>query len=149
MQATVFHLEKLPAFVRRAVELNRLHAPDDDLHDAILEGATGDGAAHARHVLQTIHRHFPEGASLAVQAAYLVRAFGGLRPFSEANHRTGWDVMAEVLQHAGHQVLATPDEIRSLGNTLWEDLQGFQEEDLEEVDDAARMLESWFHTRIA
>ena len=35
MTTSIFHLEKLPAFLRRVAELNRLYVPDEALHDLL------------------------------------------------------------------------------------------------------------------
>jgi len=171
MSPSIFHLEKFPHFLKRVVDLNRVHARDDPVHGALLlegerrQSLLGQGdpepdtlagrTQRARRLLSTIHHEFPAGAPVHEQAAYLVRAFSGLRPFDEANHRTGWDYLAETLQHNGHELLAGEDEGRVLGNEVWHRL-GSEEgtpalgpADVLERDAAFEYLVDWFHHRIA
>lgn len=162
MPQSIHHLERFPHFLKRVIALNQVYNPDDESHALLgLSGpeweaaARGDSpatkiAARSRKVLHAIHDHFPRGAALTEQAAYLVRAFSGLRPFQEANHRTGWDYTAEVISHGGSQLLATTDEGRALGNDLWDDLRGELSVDrLTAKDEAFARVHEWLRTRIA
>lgn len=159
-QQSVFHLEPFARFLRRVVELNRLHSPDDRLHDALSldhdrwhafvqeAGPDADAAIAARKELALIHEHFPTGAPAHRQAAYLVRAFSVARPFAEANHRTGWDYVSELLEHNGFTLMAGADDGRSLGNEVWERIDGTAA-DVEDDDEVLDYLSDWFKPRIA
>lgn len=156
---TVFHLEKFPHFLARVVALNRLYAPDDPVHEHLMaaSGPIAEGpegwreAERTRRILHTIHRHFPEQAPVHEQAAYLVLQFSGLEPFPEANHRTGWDLTAEILQHAGHELTATVAEGQALGIRLWEEIQeaGVPADGHLHHEHTLTWLGAWFHDRIA
>ncbi len=164
-QQSVFHLEPFARFLHRVVELNRLHSPEDPLHDALgldnsawhdfveAAGPDVDAAVAARRELAAIHEHFPEGAPAHEQAAYLVRAFGAARPFAEANHRTGWDYTSELLEHNGFELMASVDEGRSLGNEVWAQLRAAYQDgvrpDLGSGDDVSSYLSAWFKPRVA
>lgn len=159
-QQSVFHLEPFARFLHRVVELNRLHSPEGPLHEALsLEhdawhefvdqaGPDADDAIKARKELAEIHEQFPAGAPVHQQAAYLVRAFNAARPFTEANHRTGWDYTAELLEHNGFSMLATVGESRELGSQLWERLEG-DTHDVAAKDAVYEFLEEWFKPRLA
>lgn len=153
--ATIYRLEPLDRFIIRAVDLNRLHSPDDPLHAAIL-AADGGGpeAAYARKCLATIHREFPVGAPVHEQAAFLLRAFTGLAIFQEANFRTGWDFTDELLAHHGHSLETSVAAARTLGSDLWHRLsadhpQGLPRARVLDRDDTFEWLASWLHGRIA
>lgn len=150
---SIFHLEPFPEFLRRIVELNRLHDPDSPLQDAIFHDSDGDGAA-ARKRLATLHRDFPYGAPLHEQAAYLVRGFAGLAPFDAANHRTGWDYTMELLLHHHKEPLPDEDEGVALAADLWDRLEatypdGMTRKQVLDRDDTWRWLADWFHHRMA
>ncbi len=152
-QSSIFHLEPFPEFLRRIVDLNRLHDPESDLHDAVFNDSEGE-AATTRKKLATIHRDFPYGAPLPEQMAYLVRAFTGLAPFDTANHRTGWDYAMELLLH--HHKEPLPDEAagRALAADLWERLQdtypkGLSRKQVLDRDDTFHWLTDWFRHRMA
>ncbi len=164
-QQSVFHLEPFARFVHRVVDLNRLHSPEDPLHDALaLDGsawhefveAAGpdvDAAVAARKDLALIHEGFPNGEPVHEQAAYLVRAFSAARPFAEANHRTGWDYVSELLEHNGFALLASVDEGRGLGNDVWDQLREVYPNGAQplvhESDGVSEYLLEWFQPRIA
>jgi hypothetical protein len=170
MTHTLHHLEKFPAFLRRAVELNRVHNPDDPLHDTLRmdpdawhalaerepdpDPATPFGqASAARKALVAIHKEFPGGAPVHEQAAYLVRAFAGLQPLGQGDFGTGWDLMAETLEHHRFELLAESEEGRTLANDLWQRMQaayphGFARKHLLERDDVLAYLSEWFRPRI-
>lgn len=159
-QQSVFHLEPFARFLHRVVELNRLHSPDDPLHDALEldhdawhafveeAGPDADAAVAARKDLAEIHEHFPGGVPVHRQAAYLVRAFSVARPFAEANHRTGWDYMSELLEHNGFTLMADVDEGRGLGNELWDRLDGVRTH-VGDDDEVLAYLHDWFKPRVA
>lgn len=153
MEKTIFKLEPFPRFLQRTLELNRLHSPEDDLHTALDGEATSKEAAWARKLLATIHKEFPEGAQVHEQAAFLVRAFGGLRPFSEANFRTGYDYTVGLLEHHGHPVMVSEDEARAMGADLWDRIEeafpkGMPRGSALDRDDAFTFLADWFKPRI-
>lgn len=169
MQAIIQHLEPLTRFRRRVSDLNRVYNPDDSVHgvvtmpgpkwQAYLQSADADPTLVteglvARKQLAVIHQSFPAGAAMHEQAAYLVRAFNGLRPFAEANHRTGWDYTAEIVRHAGHDLVATMPESRNLGNELWRVMEsaypdGFIARWILDEDEVWDYLSDYFHRRIA
>ena len=170
MSQTIFHLEPFQQFLHRAVELNRLHAPDDEVHAVILaqhaaktqgavlgdlHPATLDGQAQeARRTLVALHRDFPGGAPVWEQAALLLRGFAGLRPFPAANFETGWDMVAETLGHHGHDLVATRADAGELGNDLWTRLgdaypHGFGRTDLLRRDETFEWLADWCRHRMA
>lgn len=157
---SIFHLEPFPQFLRRVIDLNRLYNPEDPLHEALLRLSTGDTAAGgdeaslARKKLATIHKEFPHGAPLHEQAAYVVRAFNGLRPFAEANHRTGWDYLSELMIHSGYEVFPSEEEGRALGNEVWGRVgeaypDGFGRNRVLDRDAVFQYLADWFRPRIA
>ncbi len=167
---TIYRLEPFREFLRRAVDLNRLHAPDDPVHAVILaqdalrevgsnpgepDPATLEGrAAAARRSLVALHREFPAGAPVWEQAAFLLRGFTALHVFPEASFRTGWDCVAGLLEHHGHPVLADLSDVEALRTEAWERIeaaypQGFRRPDLLRRDDTLAWLSDWFRTRIA
>lgn len=151
--ASIFHLEPFPAFLRRIVELNRLHDPEADLHAAIFDADKGDGAA-ARKKLATLHRDFPYGAPVHEQAAYLLRGFVGLAPFDRANHRTGWDYTMELLLHHHKEPLPDAEAGRDLAADLWDRMEaaypkGLSRKQVLDRDDTFRWLADWFRHRMA
>lgn len=151
-QASIHHLEKVPAFLERIVALNRIHNPDDPVHDRITGDAEDAEAKEARQRLVRIHRHFPE-APMAEQAAYLLRAFNGMRPFGLANHRTGWDYLDDLVRHHDHRILASEAEGRDLGNDIWDRLRqehpdGITADGLPDRDATHEWLTEWFRHRI-
>lgn len=165
---SIFHLEKLTHFRRRVVDLNRVHDPDNPLHDILLleggaweafqDGDDADGllerAQHGRRALAAIHTSFPAGAPAHEQAAHVVRAFNGLRPFDQANHPTAWDYLAELVEHNGHELMAEDGEGHALGNDVWERIaeqhgpEGFDRDRVAERDAAFDYLVEWFRHRI-
>lgn len=167
---TLFSLEPYPRFLSRVVELNRLHNPDDRLHDFLHlapeawqdllarqgaePGTEVARASEARKSLHALHSEFPSGSPLPEQAAYLVRGFAGLQPFGEGNHQTGWDYTAELMSHHGHELLMGSEDGRGLGNDLWTRLesaypQGFTRRNLLDRDETFAFLADWFRHRIA
>lgn len=165
---SILHLERLPLFRRRVVDLNRVHDPDNDLHDAILletdaweafqasPQANGllERAVHGRRGLAAIHKSFPATGPLHEQAAYLVRAFNGVRPFDQANHPTAWDYLGGLAAHHGHALLVNDEEGRSLGNEVWDRIaerhgaDGFGRDLVAERDGTFEYLTEWFRHRI-
>jgi hypothetical protein len=109
---SVFKRESFAEFQARVVELNKLYG-EDSVHADLISGKDNDeetvaaisAAPHdavlARKKLMTIHKDFPYGSNSADQAAFLLRAFAGLAPFSKGNFETGWDYTAELFHHAG------------------------------------------------
>ncbi len=151
-QASIHHLEKVPAFLERIVALNRVHSPDDPTLDHVANPGGDADAKTTRQALVKIHRHFPE-APMAEQAAYLVRAFNGLRPFAEANHRTVWDYLDDLVRHHDHRLLASEAEGRALGNDVWDRIReehpdGLTAESLGDRDATHAWLVEWFQHRI-
>lgn len=160
---TIFRIEPLDRFMHRVVELNRLHNPDDPLHDAMLTPrVNGDArrtaaptpAGAARKALASIHREFPFGAPVHEQAAYLLRAFAGLAVFGAGNFRTGWDYAGELLAHHGHSIEATVDDAQDLGAGLWDRLaatypDGMPRTRLLDRDESLEWLSDWLQHRIA
>lgn len=121
-------LEPAQRFVTRAVLLNRFHAPDEEEY------------RDARHVLGAIHNGFPD-APVHEQAAYVVARIVRDRPFREANFRTAWDYMADLLDHRGFDLEASLAEAQELGNRVWD----MAEEAPEEME---AQLAAWFKPRI-
>lgn len=123
---SITRLEPSRQFVDRMVLLNRFHTPDEDDYSG------------AHHVLGEIHRGFPR-TDAADQAAYLVSAVVKGRPFSEANFRTAWDYVADLLDVRGYDLQASLKEAQDLGNTVW---------DMAEDDGLHGYLREWFGPRI-
>ncbi len=141
-QRSVFHLEPFDHFHARVLELNSLYDPEED-------SANGSSRAkdpELRRSLQEIHAHFPS-APAAEQAAYLIWAFDGLRPLDKANHRTAWDYVAGMVEHADLHLLATEEEGRELGNIVWEAMENHLFV-LDVQDDVYELLTDWFKHRI-
>ncbi|HLF17190.1 MAG TPA: hypothetical protein VI796_07155 [Candidatus Thermoplasmatota archaeon] len=170
MSSSIFHLEPFRQFLVHAVELNRVHAPDEPVHAVILaqqatkeaggelgepDPATLEGRAlAARRGLVALHHQFPAGAPVWEQAAYLVRGFAGLAPFPEANVRTGLDLVGELLLHHGHEVMLESDDTGALRDELWGRLEatypnGMGRQDLLRRDDLLGWLADWFRHRTA
>lgn len=169
MSPSIHHLEPFPHFLQHVVALNRVHAPDDPVHDMLLldearwRRLAEDGpdletlagrALRARRALAAIHGHFLAGAPAHEQGAYLLRAFSALRPFDEANHRTAWDYLAETLRHHRHELMASEEEGRVLAGELWEHLgpepgNGLDRTRLQEPDAAFDHAAAWLRPRIA
>jgi len=151
--ASIYRLGPADAFVRRAAALARLHEPDDDDLPALVDHARilPDGSAATRRALLAIHREFPDLAPVHEQAAYLVRAMAGLRPFAAASDLTGWDLAAETLEHHGFDLLAGSEDGRSLLAGLWRHLDGSDPGQLgwlQSRDAAFHWLADWFRPRI-
>ncbi len=151
---SIYKRESFPDFLKRVIDLNAVHAGDDELHAALVDDADDGPGKQARKKLVTIHHDFPYGAPLEEQAAYLLRAFHGLAPFGVADHRTGWDYLSELLTHAGHTIEASQKEVQDLGLALFERLQdshpdGFDRRHVLDRDDTLAWLTSWFHHRLA
>ena len=173
---SIFRLGHQQEFLRRAVDLNQVHNPEDPVHaylrmdaDAWREATEGPGptapkpnaevaselaiAVVARKSLSSLHREFPSGAPVHEQAAYLLRGFAGLQPFASASDLTGWDLVAETLEHHGFDLLAESEDGRHLMTQLWSRLQetypkGFTRRDLLHRDETLGWLSEWFRTRI-
>ncbi|MFO1533477.1 MAG: hypothetical protein ABR562_07275 [Thermoplasmatota archaeon] len=171
--SSIYRLGHLQDFLRRATELNQVHNPEDPVHaylgmDADAWRAATEGEAPpardpaaaselaiavvARKSLSSLHREFPTGAPAHEQAAYLLRGFAGLQPFAAASDVTGWDLVAETLEHHGFDLLAESEDGRALVTELWRRLQAshprFSRRDLLERDDAFAWLAEWFSARI-
>lgn len=110
---SIHSLGHLQEFIQRATELNRLHEPDHHQEPAASEHATA-----TRKRLAAIHRDFP-AAPVHEQAAYLLRGFAALRPFAAGSDLTGWDLVAETLEHHGYDLLAESEDGRELLTALW------------------------------
>lgn len=173
---SIFRLGHQQEFLRRAVELNQVHNPEDPVHDYLRMDADawrnateGPGPAAskpdasaaselaiavvARKSMSSMHREFPAGAPVHEQAAYLLRGFAGLQPFASASDLTGWDLVAETLEHHGFDLLAESEDGRRLLTELWSRLQeefpkGFTRRDLLQRDGTLTWLSEWFRTRI-
>jgi hypothetical protein len=161
MNQTIHHLEPLQNFLQRAVEFNRIYSADNQLHDAALadradrhEKTLAERAAKCRRALATIHKNFPNGAPLHEQGAYLLRAFTGLKPFDEGNYRTGWDMLAAVLAHHEHELMALDQEGRELGTAVWQRAEelypkGLPASQIAAHDELFEFLADWLHHRVA
>lgn len=125
---SIHRLEPAKQFVTRMVLLNRFHAPDEDDYDSAL------------HELGGVHRGFPS-ADIHDQAAYLVAAVMARTPFAEANFRTAFDYVANLLDHEGYDLEATLRDQQDLGNAVW-DLKDEGQEAME------GFLSDWFKPRI-
>lgn len=125
---SIHRLEPAKQFVTRMVLLNRFHAPDEDDYDGALSA------------LGAVHRGFPS-AEPHEQAAYLVAAVVDAAPFAEANFRTGFDYVADLLVHEGYDLEATLRDQQDLGTAVW---------DLKEegTDAMTAFLADWFKPRI-
>ena len=166
---SIFRLGGLQEFLARAAELNALHDPEATAHDYLrMDGAAwraatdaagpepkGDiaDAIRARKALTSLHKEFPAGNPVHEQAAYLLRGFSGLQPFARASDLTGWDLVAETLEHHGFDLLAESEDGRALASSLWTRLQagypsGLTRKDLLTRDEAFEWLANWFRTRI-
>lgn len=124
---SISRLEPTRQFVDRMVLLNRFHAPDEQEYDG------------ARAALARLHKDFP-GGPVHEQAAFLVAHIVAKRPFSEANFRTAWDYVADMLDHRGYELEASLAEAQDLGTDAWDG-----------ADDAAVLqaeLAAWFKPRI-
>lgn len=163
---SIYKREPFSDFLARVLDLHSIYVEPDDLQETLrahkandeetvaAAASSPDAAALARKKLLTIHKDFPYGAPLAEQAAYLVRGFHGLAPFGEADHRTGWDYTAGLLEHAGHTVEATAQDVEEIGLQLLDRLagshpQGFGRGNVLDRDDVFAWLTDWFHHRIA
>lgn len=163
---SIYKREPFADFLARVLDLHSVHVEPDNLQETLRAGrgndeetvaAIGnapDAAVLARKKLLSIHKDFPYGAPLAEQAAFLVRGFTGLAPLGEADHATGWDYTAGLLEHNGHTVEATAAEVEELGLQLFDRLdgshpQGFGRGNLLDRDDLFSWLTDWFHHRIA
>ncbi len=151
---SIYKRESFPQFLQRVIDLNAVHAGDDELHE-LLRSESDDGRGKAaRKKLVTIHHDFPYGAPLHEQAAYLMRAFYGLAPFGVADHRTAWDYTSELLQHDGHTIEATQQDVEDMGLELFDRLGdshsgGFERKHVLDRDDTFAWLADWFHHRLA
>jgi hypothetical protein len=172
MSANIPKIGHAQDFLRRAVALNKVHNPDDPAHaylemdhaawQAAPEKAKGRDAkvaselaiaTVARHNIASLHHGYPHKAPVHEQAAYLLRGFAGLQPFAVASDLTGWDLVAETLEHHGFDLLAESEEGRALLHALWTRLQrehpgGFQREHLGAHDESFQWLAQWFRPRI-
>lgn len=125
---SIHRLEPAKQFVTRMVLLNRFHAPDEEDYDAAL------------HELGAVHRGFPD-ATPHEQAAYLVAAVVDTEPFAEANFRTAFDYVADLLVHEGYDLEATLRDQQDLGTAIWE----LKDEGVQAMQD---FLVDWFKPRI-
>jgi hypothetical protein len=167
--ASIYRLGHLADFVRRAAALNEGHNADDAVRTylamepeafrALVEAAgpepQGDlgAAVRARKALATIHKEFPLGNPVHEQAAYLLRAFAGLQPFAAGSDLTGWDLLAETLEHHGFDLLAESEDGRALCGDLWRRLQathpdGLKRNQVLDRDEAWAWLAAYFRPRI-
>lgn len=119
-------LEPAKQFVTRIILLNRFHAPDEEDYE------------EATHVLGSIHQGFPNGA-VHDQVAYLMGAIIRKKPFAEANFRTAWDYVSDLLAHRDLDLDASLDESYDLAEYAWEWA------DTEELE---ANLAQWFRPRI-
>ncbi len=123
---SISRLEPTRQFVDRLVLLNRFHAPDEEDYE------------EARGALAGLHAGFPKGP-VHEQAAFLVAAIARARPFAEANFRTAWDYVADMLSHRDYNLQATLAEAQDLGNRVW---------DMVDDEDLEGELGAWFKPRI-
>lgn len=125
---SIHRLESAKQFVTRMVLLNRFHAPDEEDYE------------DAHSALGAIHRGFPS-SDIHEQAAYLVAAVVAAKPFAEANFRTGFDYVADLLVHEGYDLDAGLRDQQDAGTAVWE----IAEEGQEAI---AAFLADWFKPRI-
>lgn len=121
--SSIFHLEPSKQFIDRVVLLNRFHAPDEENYEAV------------RKAMQEVHGNFPH-SDANEQCAYLVAAIMDAGTFQEANFRTAYDYVADMLVHNNYELLANYRDQQELGNVLWD------------REDKQSYLAEWFKPRI-
>lgn len=69
-------------------------------------------------VIDKINKNFPRQGDVYSQSAYYLRAFSRSQIFLDANHRTGFFSLIEILRPKGYFIDANIDSIQTLGDYL-------------------------------
>jgi prophage maintenance system killer protein len=125
---SIARLEPARQFTNRILLLNRFHTPDQENYEDAISA------------LGQVHGGFPS-TTTHEQCAYLIDSIAKHRPFDEANFRTAWDYVSDLLQHRDYDLQATVPEVQELGNAVW-DMQD------DAPGEAAAYLAAWFQPRI-
>jgi len=95
--------------------------------------------------------NFPEGSSIYDQCAYYMRAFSRAQIFLDANHRTGFFSLANILKKKGITIEADAQEITALFEYIkgkgWIE-QGEMMVNLKDKDDEFHFYSKWFRMRL-
>jgi len=101
--------------------------------------------------IEKIMENFPERSSIYDQCAYYMRAFSRAQIFLDANHRTGFFSLANILKRKSIVIDADAREITALFEFIkgqgWIE-QGEMMVTLKEKDDEFRYLSKWFRLRL-
>ena len=69
-------------------------------------------------LIERINSNFPTGGDIYSQSAYYFRAFSRSQIFYDANHRTGYFCLWQLIHHKGYELKATIDDVQMLGTYL-------------------------------
>jgi len=101
--------------------------------------------------IEKIMSNFPEKSSIYDQCAYYMRAFSRAQIFLDANHRTGFFSLANILKKMGIFIAADAMEITALFEYIkgqgWIE-QGEMIVNLKQKDEELNFLSRWFRMRL-
>lgn len=101
--------------------------------------------------IEKIMTNFPDKSSIYDQCAYYMRAFSRAQIFLDANHRTGFFSLANILKKKGIIIEADAQEITALFEYIkgqgWIE-QGEMMVNLKQKDDELNYLSRWFKMRL-
>jgi prophage maintenance system killer protein len=104
-------------------------------------------SADDKYKITQINLNFPERSNIYAQCAYYFRAFGKAQIFPDANHRTGYFALSQILKKKGIKIEADYDELRGMMEYLRGEEWIEQTEMniyLKEKDEIYRFLVGWF-----
>ena len=67
-----------------------------------------------KYKITKINLNFPKQSNIYAQCAYYFRAFGKAQIFPDANHRTGYFALFQILRKKGLKIEADYDELRGM-----------------------------------
>ena len=70
--------------------------------------------ADDKYKITQINLNFPDRSNIYVQCAYYFRAFSKAQIFPDANHRTGYFALSQILKKKGLKIEADYDELRGM-----------------------------------
>jgi prophage maintenance system killer protein len=107
--------------------------------------------AEDKYKITQINLNFPEKANIYAQCAYYFRAFGKAQIFPDANHRTGYFALSQILRKKGLKIDADYDELRGMMEYIrgeeWIE-QTEMNVYLKEKDEIFKFLEDWFKNNL-
>jgi len=100
-----------------------------------------------KYKITQVNLNFPERTNIYGQCAYYFRAFGKAQIFPDANHRTGYFALSQILKKKGLKIDADYNELRGMMEYMrgeeWIELSEMNIY-LKEKDEIYEFLVEWF-----